>query len=233
MIWQLLDARTFSGIEKHVEVMCEGLNAKGVDCQIVLLTAFNPHPFRERLIAKNIPHLVLEGGFSALRKAVKFHKPTLIHTHGYKAGIMGRWTGVPVVSTFHAGERGKFPVSLYQWIDEKTAFKAKQTFAVSKQVQARVKGSVVLDNFVPVKALCTKTSLPPVVAFVGRLSHEKGPDIFCEIAAKMQNKGLIFKMYGDGAMRPELEKKYGHLVDFKGFTGTMENDWVAPYAFSG
>lgn len=226
MIWQLLDARTFSGIEKHVEVMCEGLNAKGVTCQIVLLTPFSPHPFRERLIAKNIPHLVLDGGFKALRKAVKLHKPSLIHTHGYKAGILGRWVGVPVISTFHAGERGAFPVSLYQLIDEKTAFKAKQNFAVSKQVQARVKNSIVLDNFVPVKDECTKSSLPPVIAFVGRLSYEKAPDIFCEIAALMQNQGLTFRIYGDGAMRQELEKKYAHIVDFRGFTEMTEKQWA-------
>jgi glycosyltransferase involved in cell wall biosynthesis len=224
MIWQLLDARTFSGIEKHVEVMCEALNANGHACTIVLLTQFDDHPFRARLEASNTPHMVLKGGYKALKQAITLHKPTLIHTHGYKAGIYGRIAGSNVYSTFHSGERGAFPVWLYQLIDEKTAFLAKQNFAVSSLIQARVKNSVVLDNFIPVKPICDKKSLPKVIAFVGRLSHEKAPDIFCEIAALLPD--YQFRIYGDGAMRNALEERYSSFIDFRGFTANMAAEWA-------
>jgi glycosyltransferase involved in cell wall biosynthesis len=172
---------------------------------------------------------VLDGGFHSLYKAIRTHKPALIHTHGYKAGIYGRLAamlcGVPVCTTYHAGERGAFPVSFYQALDEKTAILADKAFAVSTLIQERVMGSTVLDNFIPVSSLLQRDDNPRVVAFVGRLSHEKAPDIFCQIAKNLHTTGIEFVVYGDGVMREALEREFGAYVTFKGFTSNMAAEW--------
>ena len=48
-----------------------------------------------------------------------------------------------------------------------------------------------------------------VVGFVGRLSHEKGPDLFVEALALVQREqtGLAGLVVGDGPMRSDLERK--------------------------
>jgi glycosyltransferase involved in cell wall biosynthesis len=229
-IWQLLDARNFSGIEKHVEVLAEGLTPLGFDVHITLLTPFHPHPFAERLKASGLKHHVLAGGFNAVFKAMREEKPQLIHTHGYKAGIFGRIAGrllgIPVVSTYHAGERGKFPIWLYQAVDEGLSFLAQAVFAVSQPIQTRVKGAVLLKNAVPVAAYYMPKNPSSLVAFVGRLSHEKAPDIFCEAAKNLQGQGLEFVLYGEGPMRQALEEKYHAYVTFKGFTNMTAQEWA-------
>ena len=55
------------------------------------------------------------------------------------------------------------------------------------------------------------------VIFVGRLSEEKQPDIFCEVARQMKQSGFEFVIYGDGPMMDELKSKYIDEVVFIGF----------------
>ena len=65
---------------------------------------------------------------------------------------------------------------------------------------------------------------PLSVGFVGRLSYEKGPDLFCEIA-EQTTKDIPFHMFGDGPLRAELEAKYGSRITFHGVATNMENVW--------
>ncbi|OYW35551.1 MAG: hypothetical protein B7Z45_06535, partial [Azorhizobium sp. 12-66-6] len=124
-IWQLVDSRGIGGIERHVSVLTQALNAAGHPARVLLLADHGEHPFLAQLRAEQVPFAVLDGRFSTLLRRLRTERPRLLHTHGYKAGILGRLAarlaGVPCVSTFHAGERGRFPVSLYQAVDAATA----------------------------------------------------------------------------------------------------------------
>ncbi len=63
----------------------------------------------------------------------------------------------------------------------------------------------------------------PRVAFVGRVEHEKGPDVLLRAAALVD--GLRVVVVGDGAMRPELEALASSLgiADRVVFTGYRPN----------
>ena len=52
--------------------------------------------------------------------------------------------------------------------------------------------------------------------YVGRVSQEKGVDIFCEAISKLKLNGIVV---GDGILKENLEKKYSNIK----FTG-----WVSP-----
>lgn len=57
------------------------------------------------------------------------------------------------------------------------------------------------------------------ISFVGRLSPEKDPDLFCKLAVCKRNNGsaLQFNLYGDGPLMEQLKKEYSDEVTFHGF----------------
>lgn len=57
------------------------------------------------------------------------------------------------------------------------------------------------------------------VAFVGRLSEEKRPEIFCEIAKHYPQKK--FFLWGNGPLYDSLKEKYQSYVTFKGYTNDI------------
>lgn len=232
-IWQLLDARGIGGIERHVLVLAQVLNEAGYPCRVMLLADHGESPFLARLKAEAAPFTVLDGGFGSLLARLKSERPRLLHTHGYKAGILGRLAarlaGVPCASTFHAGERAPFPVSLYQQLDEITS-RLCTRIAVSAPIAARLPQPVsLLNNFIPVPAAPPPPATSQVVGFVGRLSPEKGPDLFCALARRIcaggQLAGLSFEMFGEGPMRAELEASYKDVVRFHGLVTEPGGIW--------
>lgn len=227
LVWLLLDARGVGGIETHVAALCAALRRRGTDARVVLLSDHGDTPALSLFRARGLPVQILEGGFLALYRAVRAQRPSLVHTHGYKAGVLGRivaaLTRTPCVSTHHAGERGAFPVNLYQRLDEELS-RWSMNIAVNAQIASRVRDAVVIPNFVAAPNFLPHDDLPPVVAFVGRLSVEKGPDLFCKIAR--QSAGLAtFRMYGDGPMAARLRDDYGDCVDFRGHVADMKSEW--------
>ncbi len=227
-IWLLLDSRGLGGIESHVIALATGLREAGQAARVVFLEDHGPHPMRETLMARRIPLTALEGGAPGLVRALRRRRPAILHTHGYKAGILGRLVAplfrVPVVSTYHAGEPGKGRVRLYNAIDRLTARLA-QPIAVSAPIALNLSSTArVIENFVTVPPFDRATrEREPRIAFVGRLSHEKGPDRFCELARRLPD--LDFEVYGDGPQRKDLETGYGEGVTFHGAIDHMSSAW--------
>ncbi len=228
MIWQLVDSSQIGGIESHIATLTRTLNEAGTSTKIILLKKHGNNPWLEQLDRLGLSWQALGGGFISLIKAIQRERPTLIHTHGYKAGILGRVAarllGVPVVSTFHAGERGAFPVSLYQKLDELSACLG-SSIAVNEGIARNIPyKATVIGNFILPSSDTALTLKPLSVAFVGRLSHEKAPDLFCEMAAQV-DPSIPFDVFGDGLMRAELEAKYAPHVTFHGLAKDMGQVW--------
>ncbi len=228
MIWQLVDSSGVGGIESHVAALSAVLNGAGHKTKIVLLAEHGDNPWFWQLDKLNLEYQILSGGLAGLRKAIKLQPPALIHTHGYKAGIIGRpvarFCKVPVVSTFHAGERAAFPVSLYQSLDSWSSCLAGR-IAVNRIIADQLPfSSEIIRNFVVLKAGLVFSQKPRAVGFVGRLSHEKGPDIFCQIAMQV-DRAIPFHVFGDGPMRADLEQTYGERVQFHGVASDMSVAW--------
>lgn len=216
-IWQILDTRNMAGIESHVAELAQGLMSSNWSVTVVFLNDFGPHPLKTILDQSGIEWFCLNGTVTALWKAISEYKPALIHTHGYKAGILARCIGkirdIKIVSTYHAGEKCEGKLYWYNRIDQMTSRLAK-SIAVSSQINRKLSHTAVqIDNFV---------SIPPYfnpkdrkrIAFVGRLSHEKGPDIFCEIAKNLTH--MDFDIFGEGPLGLELQAKAPKNVTFHG-----------------
>ncbi|MBQ2775272.1 MAG: glycosyltransferase family 4 protein [Clostridia bacterium] len=67
------------------------------------------------------------------------------------------------------------------------------------------------------------------ILYVGRISHEKGWDIFVECARKLQDKDYIFKMYGPGPDTKKLkEKMEQYKLNNLEYHGFIPNEEVLP-----
>ncbi|MFY7962862.1 MAG: glycosyltransferase family 4 protein [Elsteraceae bacterium] len=228
-VWQLLDSSGLGGIESHVLTLASGLRWRAVDSRVLFLTDHGPHPLRASLSAEKVPWAVA-GGASGLLRALRQSPPDLLHTHGYKAGLLGRamarLTGVPVVSSFHAGEPGEGRMRLYTALDRLTARLAPRV-AVSEKIAAALPGPVTLiPNFVRCPAeLPNRPQRRPVIGFVGRMSPEKGPDLFFDLAERLKER-CDFVLFGDGPMRAALAAHpAAGRVALRGFVPSMALHW--------
>lgn len=233
-IWQLVDSSAIGGIERHIEMLSRGLIRVGLDCEVVLYASYGPNPWLEQLKAADVPFRILKGNVTDLRAAMRTAQPAMVHTHGYKAGILGRAVArlskTPIISTFHSGERGTFPVSLYQTLDEMSAFLA-PAIAVSDPIRERLpKGSELVYNFVDMP---DKTTDPMRnryrIGYVGRFSHEKAPDLYCGLADILKQaasfEAVEWHAYGDGPMLDDLTQSAAGVVNFHGLQTDMSAIW--------
>lgn len=222
-IWLLVDSRSVGGIETHIGALAEGLLAAGQRPEVVLWQDYGGHPLAGRLAAAGVPLRHLGGRFPTLLRGLRTARPVL-HTHGYKAGIVGRiaarLAGTPVVSTFHAGEPGSGKLRLYLMLDRATA-RLGRSIAVSPAIARSLPGPAeLIPNFVTVPDEPLPAARPATVAFVGRLSEEKGPDLFAQLAAAVP--GVTFLAFGDGPMRGALD---GAPVTWRGMVPDMGPHW--------
>ncbi len=224
----LLDTGGMGGIESHVAELAIGLGAAGDGVTVLFLQDRGPHPLRDRLDAAGIAWHALPGGLRALSRYLRGkRRPALLHTHGYKANILGRiagrLAGIPVVASYHAGEKPPGMVGWYDRVDRWTSLFGGR-IAVSRPILDRLPfGGRLVPNFVTLPPAFEAGPAPEVVAFVGRMSHEKGPDLFCQLAK--QAPGPDYVAFGGGAMLGDLRAAHGGTVAFHGPIAGMDREW--------
>lgn len=224
----LLDSRDYGGIETHVANLAKGLSETGHQVQIILLNDYGEHPVFESEYFLRTRLVKLDGSATSLYQWLKTTDIDLVHTHGYKAGILGRLlcklTNKAVVSTFHAGEKGDLKVRLYRWLDRLTAHLS-TCICVSEQIKKSANLTAeVIENFVVLPAKFFKASSSAnQIAYVGRVSYEKGPDVFLRLAKALPQ--YEFSIYGDGPMQAEIAKTAPDNVDLVGHVTSMNPHW--------
>lgn len=227
--WLLLDSSGPGGIETHVRGLAAGLADEGLSAEVVFYQDHGVHVLRKHLDADGLPWRNLDGSFGGLLRSLRQAKPKVLHTHGYKAGILGRLAahlmGISCVHTYHAGEPGAGRVRLWHALDRWTGVLCHERLAVSAPIAHQLPWRAEeVPNFVGVGEDPFGETVPLHVAFVGRLSHEKGPDLFCQVAERLSGE-VSFHVYGDGPLRAALEARYGHCVKFHGFAEDVGAVW--------
>jgi glycosyltransferase involved in cell wall biosynthesis len=150
---------------------------------------------------------------------------TIAHAHGYHADWVGlraaRAVQRPIVSTVHGFTSGDWKNRLYEWLDRRALRKFDAVVAVSRPLQDRLRASGVAERrlhlirnaWAPTGPCRTREEarralgLPPtarIVGWVGRLTAEKGPDVFVTSLART-SPTLLASVLGDGPLRPSLE----------------------------
>ena len=72
-----------------------------------------------------------------------------------------------------------------------------------------------------IKNVSTKRN--SLLLYVGRISPEKGVDLFCQAITDLRAKGVVI---GDGPEKKQLEKKYKNIL----FTGWLDREEITNYA---
>ncbi len=204
-IWLMVDTRGMGGIETHILQLAMGLKKSGYEPRVIRMKAYGSHPLTNLLRREGIAHTALNYGLLSLAIMAFRGAPTLIHSHGYKAGLLSRLIGlllsIPTVHSHHAGEKCSGRLALYTGIDKMTAFLSSQNVSVSKIICASLPcDSTVIKNFI--ESDHTVLSSGSRIAFVGRLSQEKAPEAFITLAKALPSES--FHMYGDGPMAEVL-----------------------------
>jgi glycosyltransferase involved in cell wall biosynthesis len=196
---QLRDVAMREGIECHV-ISCEGQ----IDRKVV----------------------------TSIRDLVAKTKPDIVHAHGYKADIYVyfalRNPSTALVSTCHTWYDNNLALTLYGVADRFALKSYAAIVAVSEEVRQRlVKAGVRKDrihmvrngidlrpftNAQPVLRNDTSSDVP-IVGLIGRLSVEKGVDIFLRAAAQVAAvlPATKFIVVGEGADRSKLESLIDEL----------------------
>lgn len=208
-VWVVVDSRGFGGIESHIASLGPALQSYGYAVWVVFVDSYgNCHPLERRLKGTGVEVLYANGS-ADLISLLNTHRPMVVHSHGYKANLLcrlsGLRTGTKSVSTFHAGDPGTGLTRIYTFLDEVTSFLSTR-ICVSEAIANRLPyASVLVENFID----CGAQGSEPAgqdAAFVGRLSYEKGPDIFCEVATRLnQEHPGQFHVFGDGPMKESLQ----------------------------
>jgi glycosyltransferase involved in cell wall biosynthesis len=158
------------------------------------------------------------------------------------AGIAGRLTGRPVLTTIHARQLATQDVQVQRLVGSHVSVVCRQTYyhALGLGIEASrlacIPNGVDTARFDPrgdggaragLRAAFGIADDRPLVGFVGRLSPEKGPEVF--LHAVLLLHGVLpaahFVLVGDGPLREELQQfveRFG-LAEWTHFVGTRED----------
>ena len=223
-----LDSSSFGGIESHVKTLAIMLN-KYCPVKVLLWRQYkHEHLLMRQLAELNIETEVLDGSLRRLASLLTERSDTVLHCHGYKANLIGRFLAalcrVRCVCTFHNGDRGEGVVRFYTWLDETTSLFSRN-IAVSKDIGKRLKGacSVIANSVMLPENWLSSVEQDGAVAFVGRVEQVKRPDRFCALARQLPDRQ--FAIWGDGALRTELAAKCTDNVNWHGAVESMASYW--------
>lgn len=213
----------------------------------------------ERAIAEGIEsHLIPCSGridrttIRELRDLAIRLRADVVHTHGFKGDIYSYFAfaplKTPLVSTCHNWIDTDQIVLLYGKLDRFVLRRYAAVIAVSDAVKQRLLTSGVredkieiIKNGIDLRPFAEATASlrgtvgegTPTVGFVGRLSKEKGADIFLQVAARVAVTvpNAKFVLVGEGPEREALESQIDELgIRDKVVLVGRRNDMPSVYA---
>jgi len=222
------------GAESAVLGLAAGLAETGVKVVLAVLADASSTPFIERARADGRQVEVIDApgrnyprDWAELRRVVRSNDIHLVHTHGYRADMMGflaaRSERRTVISTAHGFTDGARKNRVNQWLALRAVERADAVIAVSAPLAARLASMGVPAERIatipnawrpPLAPLLARIAArsrlgldgdAPLLGWVGRLSHVKGADLAIEALALMRNKSALLVFVGDGPDRPALE----------------------------
>ncbi|HEU5169935.1 MAG TPA: glycosyltransferase [Gemmatimonadales bacterium] len=160
-----------------------------------------------------------------LRALLELRRPDLVHTHGYRADVQGgsiaRRLRIPTITTVHGFTGGGWKNRMYEHLqlgafrrcDAVVAVSAPliiklEAFGIARDRLHLVPNAAPTDEPAHPRAEARRRlGLPPhgfVVGWVGRLSVEKGPDVFLRALAALGNPAVLGVLIGAGREREPL-----------------------------
>lgn len=151
------------------------------------------------------------------------YRPSVVHTHGYRPdvldGSVARRFGVPTITTVHGFTGGGLRNRLYERVQRLAFRRFAAVVAVCRPLAQSLMASGLRGDRIHMVPNAYTTSTPTlnrktareklsiaedqfVLGWVGRLSREKGADVFVDAVARLANTPVTASVFGDG---PEQE----------------------------
>lgn len=201
--------------------------------------------FSEKLAQEQVPCIIRHSGpfkqardFLTLMKAIIEFQPDILHCHGNKEVVMGALAGTlyakPVVMTQHGFTNRSKKGKLYTYLGKQVCRwgRVKSVICVSQSIKAIYQSTgvseqklVLMQNAISISDQALPVNRDPeTIVFVGRLSHEKGPDLFLRVMETLLRQGCTVRglLIGDGPLRTILEKSHVKLAPYVTFLGYQE-----------
>lgn len=191
--------------------------------------------------------------FMKIRSVIKDFRPDIVHTHTFKAGLLGRLAALSLrnspllVHTFHGhilnGYLGKVRLRILKSIERALAVKTDVLVAVGEKVKEELlevrigdsKNFEVVPPGFPMKkrVLGMMRSIPLEseqlhCLWVGRFTKVKAPERVLEITRSLLDKKVEFQFSfaGDGPLRNQIQQQCeleSLPIEFLGWIGDIED----------
>jgi len=237
VVLHILAPAQVGGLERVVQALAAGQAAAGHRVLIVaVLEPASPgHSFvrglREAgLEVRTLPvapraFLAERASFAAVCDQVC---PDVVHTHGYRPDIVdggvARRLGIPTVTTVHGFTGGDWKMRLYEYLQRRALRRFDAVVAVSEPMRQRLgRAGVPIHrlhtirnawddtvNFLDRQEARRRLGVAEEglrVGWIGRGSHEKGPDLVLEALALLGDVPVTLSMIGEVERYPGLRPR--------------------------
>jgi glycosyltransferase involved in cell wall biosynthesis len=250
----IIDTAFVSGPGRQLTAVINRLAALGVEARVVTFhRRGRPRsPYVDYLERAGVQCTVFEerGRFDVrlvarLRQSLDQWAPEVVQTHGYKPTVLAyllhrlgaRWHWV---GFYHGATSENAAIRFYSFLDRILLGSADRVVVMSrahidqfarlgKKVGIIYNAAITLpDPASPApRVVRAAVSSRPCIGVVGRLSPEKGIDVFLRACRDLADRGCEFRaeIVGDGPERASLEELRAalNLEDLVKFTGVVEN----------
>lgn len=258
----LLEASAGSGPARQLAALAGAAKVAGVEMILVLFHRRGrpDSPLLEQVTNAGLDYRILSerrafdlGLVGQLHRTLGELKVNLIETHGYKSTALAyllrrRGSLLPWVAFFHGATAENLKVRFYHWLDRQCMRSADRIVVMSRlaardfahlgpPVEVIHNAAIRLaeeTHTVEQSQLRYPQGIHPLVGVIGRLSPEKGVDVFIEAARILQDRGEPFNalVVGDGPDRSRLEAlcaklDLGSSVHFVGYQRDMRPVYAA------
>jgi glycosyltransferase involved in cell wall biosynthesis len=228
-----------SGPGRQLAALAATLNRDGTPFLIAILHRRGNArpPFAAFLDRLGVPHILIEdrgpldfGILNRIDSVIRDFRPTIVQTHAYKAtavawALRRRGARLPWIGYFHGVTHENAKARFYHWLDHRMLVSADRVVVMSARQQAdfdrlgapvlRINNAVLPDlgSAGPDDSSAIRSAgrglAHPVLGVVGRLSPEKGVDVFLDACAVLARTGQQFSalIAGDGPERGRLEAR--------------------------
>lgn len=236
----VIDTVEVSGPGRQLVASIERLAELGLSVRVLVFRrkGRSVSPFENFLASHSIDYRVVEEGYTfgpgalkRFRTQLNSYAPDLVQTHGYKPSacmFFARsfaFCKTAWIAFFHGATAENLKVRAYHWLDQQLMKKADlvtvmsmhhKNDAVSLGNKVRIVYNAVLLPADPQRGLRTvqrNTKSPVTIGVVGRLSPEKGVDVFLEACSRLDADGYKYRalIAGDGPERESLERMASNL----------------------
>jgi len=244
-VLHLRSSSGFHGPEKQMLQLAKHMRGEGFQLEMLLLYRREEagpliHPLIEDARNHGLKAEQLEGRAKLSPRDISYIVPrlkgerfSLIHTHDYKANILGgiaaKLAGVKSVATVHLHTETTYRLRLYKIVDLLALRFFPRVIAVSENLRRYLIAAglspekvVTVHNAIDLEAFISSVSLhsdkelrdrlglgsdQPVVSIIGRLTSQKGHRYFLESAKCILEvlPETRFLIVGDGPLREDLE----------------------------